>query len=106
MRGFVPSKLAATACPAHPIRIIPARARPPTAATLHVVEDAMLSSLDLATRWRGLLNGVAASLHARGERTIVVGLQPRGLLLLRRDLRLVLPGLVVAAHGPEHRARR
>src|SRR5258707_2177132 len=104
MSGLVPSKSAARTGPAHAVTMSPARANRPMAAALHF-EDAMLSSLDLATRWRRLLNSVAAPRHARGERTIVIGLQPRGLLLLRRDLRLVLPVLVVTSHGPEHRAR-
>src|SRR6185295_13584011 len=62
--------------------------------------------LNSATRWRGLVDGVAASLHARGDRTVVVGLLPGLLLLLRRDLRLVVAVLLIAPHGPEDRAGR
>src|SRR5258708_23014832 len=99
MSGLVPSKSAARAGPAHPATMSAARASRPPVVVLQL-ENAMLSSLDLATRWRRLLNGVAAPRHARGERTVVVGLQPGGLLLLRRDLRLVLAGLLVLSPCP------
>src|SRR5262245_23942121 len=103
--GLVPSKLAASAGVTPASRQSPARAMKPAAVVVQIA-PVMLGSLVSATRWRGLVDGVAAALHARGERAVVVGLLPGRLLLLRRDLRLVVAVLLIAPHATEDRAGR
>src|SRR5262245_46180887 len=61
-------------------------------------------ALPLAGTRGGSLHGVAAPLQTRGVRAVVVGLLLAGLRLLLRHRGLILPVLLVAPHGAEHRA--